>query len=755
VAQPLPRTRRNFSTRSGIVVTAGLCIAIAALYFAQDFLKPFALAVLFCFALAPVSNFLERRVGLNRPLSVIATMLLTAVLFAAVGWIVGTQVSELSAQLPQYRQNIERKVSAARSLSESLLSRAAAATRELRGPATQRTAESSSSAAPTPIIQPAPNSTVVPTTQPVTVVVTPQAEPFDTLRQYFSPVLTVVGHLAIVVVFVLFMLIQREDLRDRLIRLLSRNRLGLTTDALDDAASRVSRYLLMLCLLNASFGVTVAIGFWIIGIPAAALWGLLCGLLRFVPYVGVLIGAAFPLLLSVAVSDGWSMPFWTLALIAAAELTVANVFEPVLYGRGTGVTPVAVIISAAFWAWLWGAQGLLMATPLTVCLAVAGKHVKSLRFLSVLLGDEPALSADLRYYQRLLAEDELESRQLLQDAVNEASLLAAYEEIALPALITAEREARRGWLAPDRFRKCLNLLREQSDRLAGWSQAHEVVKSARGQSDTLSGAATSPAPLSPVPLPPEPIVPTNADRTPGRTARLRRKLFSRHNRSVALGGPAQARTTAAHTGSPASPHPVSNSLTSSHNAQLLRGTYPALKHLPEGCHPRILILPARDEPDELAGRMLAHVLAQLGYDATTLSIAALAGEMVETALRTRPDLIIVSTTPPAAVAHARYLLKRLDLAQGDPVAGSSAPPVLTVVWTRSRELRRIYAKIGRGDIPLATNLLSATQSALQLTQPCIQKHLTSPPPTHTVNPAASPSQIRNPKSEIRNALPST
>lgn len=718
------RSSSSFPTRTGVSVVVGLCIAVGALYLAQDFLKPFALAALLCFVLAPLSNFLERRAGLNRPFSVIATLLLTAVTLGGIGWVVSAQVSELAAQLPQYRQNIDRKVGAAKSFSESLLARAAAATRELRRTANQITPSTLPSAAPpatgeggtaAPPLNVHASGTVVPTTQPVTVLVSSsQSDAYETLTAYFSPVLTVVGHLAIVVVFVLFMLIQREDLRDRLIRLLSHRRLGVTTEALDDAASRVSRYLLMLCLLNACFGLTVAVGLWLIGVPAAALWGLLCALLRFVPYIGIWIGAAFPLLLSVAVGNGWSMPLWTLGLIGASELAIANVFEPVLYGRGTGVTPVAVIISAAFWAWLWGAQGLLMATPLTVCVAVAGKHVRSLRFLSVLVGDEPALSAELRYYQRLLAEDAVESRRLLQDAVTESSLLATFEEIALPALKMAEREARRGWLSPERFRECLNMLREQIDRLAGWSQAHQVVQAAKGE--PKGSPASGPAvPMGTLPLSIEPVGAMSEGR-----ARTRRRLFRRRNNAIAVG--ASPTNTAAGSALPsASAKPGTNALAGSHHAKLLHGTYPDLAHLPEGCHPRVLILPARDEPDELAGRMLGHVLTQLGFDATTLSIASLAGEMVEAVTRIKPDLIIVSTTPPAAVAHARYLLKRLDRAGSEDGA---SPPVLTVLWTKSKEIRRINARIGRGEIPIATTLLSSVENVLQLTQPCVQKHLT-------------------------------
>jgi hypothetical protein len=286
---------------------------------------------------------------------------------------------------------------------------------------------------------------------PVAVQLTSQAEPSISAFKILGDALLFVAPLAqmfIVVIFVIFMLVNREDLRDRLIRLVGHGQLTLTTQALDDAATRVSKYLLAQSMINGIFGIVVGAGLYFLGVPNGPLWGLLCALLRFIPYLGVWIGAIFPIVLSFVVPEGaYALrPFLTISLFVVTELTAANIAEPLLFGASTGVSSLAILVAAVFWTWLWGGIGLLLSTPLTVILVVVGKYVPQMQFLDVLLGDQPVLRPFERYYQRLLAEDAEEADDLLEDFAKTRSPRALYEEIILPALQTAERDFRHGIL---------------------------------------------------------------------------------------------------------------------------------------------------------------------------------------------------------------------------------------------------------------------------------------------------------------------
>ena len=299
----------------------------------------------------------------------------------------------------------------------------------------------------------------------------PDPGALESLQSLISPLLHPLATTGIIVIFVIFILLQREDLRNRLIRLAGSHDLQRTTAALDDAASRLSRLFLIQLLLNGSFGVIIGSGLWLIGVPSAILWGILAAVLRFVPYIGAAIAAAFPLALAVAVDPTWSMLLWTVALFVVVEPIVGHVIEPMVYGHSTGLSPVAVVASATFWTALWGPIGLVLATPLTVCLVVLGRHVERLEFLDVMFGDRPALSPPEIFYQRMLAGDPTEASEKAEEFLKERSLSSYYDEVALKGLQLAQVDAERGALDPERLTKIrdavsefANNISEQDDR---------------------------------------------------------------------------------------------------------------------------------------------------------------------------------------------------------------------------------------------------------------------------------------------------
>ncbi|HET6409914.1 MAG TPA: AI-2E family transporter, partial [Chthoniobacteraceae bacterium] len=292
----------------------------------------------------------------------------------------------------------------------------------------------------------------------------------------------------------LFLLIERQDLRDRFIHLVGRGRLHVTTQAIDDAASRVSRYLGAQLVVNVTYGIPIGVGLYFIGIPNAALWGVLAMVLRFIPYIGPWIAAAFPILLSIAVSPGWTQPALTVGLFVVIELISNNAIEPWLYGSSTGLSPTAVVVSAIFWTWLWGTGGLLLATPLTVCLAVLGKYVPQLAFLDILLGDRPPIAPESRFYQRLLAGDETELYEMVNDYAERDALPELFDNVILPSLHLAEQDAANGSLSTDEHKELHGYLRDALATIDGFRfEAEEdepavVVVPIRSAGDGIAGA---------------------------------------------------------------------------------------------------------------------------------------------------------------------------------------------------------------------------------------------------------------------------
>ncbi|WP_051440551.1 AI-2E family transporter [Ensifer aridi] len=420
---------------SRLPTLAATALTVAVLYLAHEVFLPLALAILLTFALAPVVSRL-RRAGCPRSVAVIGTVTMAFLFLSAFSVIVAMQISEVAQNLPTYQYNIVEKV---RTLKEAGSENQVL---ERISRVMERISAEISRPEPEARVSPEPE----PERRPVLVEIFSPERPIETLKNIVNPLLGPLATTGLVIVVVIFMLFEREELRDRFIRLVGYGDMHRTTEALQDAGVRVGRYLLMQLVVNVTYGVPLAIGLWLLGIPYATLWGMLAIVLRFVPYIGPVIAAALPLFLAFAVAPGWSLLVWTGALFIVLELLSNNVVEPLLYGSRTGLSPLAIIVSAIFWTWLWGPAGLVMSTPLTVCLVVLGRHVPQFEFLEILLGNEPVLDPKERLYQRLLAGDPEEATDIAEEMLEEKYLVEFYDTVAVPALLLAERDRARGAL---------------------------------------------------------------------------------------------------------------------------------------------------------------------------------------------------------------------------------------------------------------------------------------------------------------------
>src|SRR3954466_6826848 len=418
--------------RSTALRALALVAAIVILHEAREGLIPLALAMLIRFLLAPLARRLEA-LHLGRPVSTVIVVVLLVVLLSGIGWAAGNQMLGLIAKLPEYREQIVHKFEALRSPpKEGDLGKAAKAIKELEKD-----------------IKPGAKPPAEPPAKPSRMRPLPTT-PLELIGVLGLPLLTLVGMAIAVIVITALILLQRDDLRERLMRLVGEGHIHLTTQAMEDAAGRVSRYLLTQLVVNVCYGLPLALAFHFIGLPNALLWGLLAAVLRFVPYLGASLAASLPILLAFAISDDWSMLAWTAGSIAVMELIVAYGVEPFVFGASTGLSPIAIVLAAMFWTWLWGPIGLLLATPLTVCLAVAGRHVPQLGFLNVVLGVEPVLPDEGRLYQRLVASEYDEAFDLADQHAREHGLPSAFEAVLLPALFLVKRDRVQGRLDPER-----------------------------------------------------------------------------------------------------------------------------------------------------------------------------------------------------------------------------------------------------------------------------------------------------------------
>jgi predicted PurR-regulated permease PerM len=422
-------------------------LIVATLYFGRAVLVPVVLALLLAFFIAPLVELL-RRVRLGQVPSVLLAVVLALGVVLAIGGVIGTQVAELSTDIPKYVNTVETKIASVRAYTVGRLSHLAdtiGVRHAAPGPATPDTSTSvppgqlnkSTEGLP----QGAPGAAL-----PAQSAASSSSGPLALAERYLSPILSPLATFGIVFVVAVFALLQREDLRDRLIRLVGSSDLHRTTLAIDDGGRRLSRYFLTQLSVNAAFGVVIGIGLLLIGVPNPILWGILSALLRFVPYVGSFISAVLPMALAAAVEPGWSMVLWTLGLYGVVEGVTGQVIEPMLYGHSTGLSPFSVVVAAIFWSWLWGPIGLILSTPLTLCLVVLGRHVKRLEFLDVMLGDRPALTPIESLYQRILAGDADEAEAHAELLLKERSLTTYYAVVVLKALQLAANDSQRGVL---------------------------------------------------------------------------------------------------------------------------------------------------------------------------------------------------------------------------------------------------------------------------------------------------------------------
>jgi predicted PurR-regulated permease PerM len=440
--------------RPRVAPSITIIFALAALYLAKDVFIPLALAALLAFLLTPAVKLFEGWT-LPRVPAVVLVIVFAFSVIGSLGWVAANQLIEVLNELPSYRANIHKKFEAFHGPAKGSLAKATESVKEL---SKELSAPAPDHALPGPpsAQEPRPGSAPGSTTTedhplPVRVIEAPST-PLQYVASMLGPLLGPFGIAVMVLVFAVAMLIKREDLRNRLLRLIGQAQLNLATEAFDDATTRVSRYLRLQFLINATFGALIATGLYFIGLPSAILWRVLAGIFRFVPYLGAILGGSLPFVFALALFDNWDQPALCLALFAVAEPVVAYVVEPSLYGTHTGVSSLAILVAAAFWTTLWGPIGLILSTPLTVCLVVLGRHVPQLGFLHVMLGDEPVLTPASQFYQRLLAMDQREAEAVAVHFLKEHSLVELYDDVLIPALSMVE---------DDRHKMALDETREQ------------------------------------------------------------------------------------------------------------------------------------------------------------------------------------------------------------------------------------------------------------------------------------------------------
>lgn len=536
VRLPPHKRRPAADSLSGIFAVCLTSALLAGLYLGRDVMIPLALAALATFLLTPLVNKLQR--GLGNVGAVLLAMLLVLAATVSLGWVVGRQAVDLASQLPGYKENIRAKLKTFQVPGGGTLDRLSEAVEDLKRDLPGGAAE-----------EPArPESPM-----PVKVVQGGEKRPMDTVQAMVGQVAGPLGTAALVILLTTFMLLKREDLRSRLLRLIGQGRISTTTRAFDEAGIRVRKYLLMQLVVNVTYGIPLAIGLYFIGVPNAILWGALAAGLRFIPYIGPWIAAAFPVMLSLAVSPEWQVPLMTLGLFIVLELVSNNVIEPWLYGSSTGVSSIALIVSAVFWTWMWGTAGLVLSTPFTVCLVVMGRHIPQLSFLSVLLGEDEALTPAEDCYQRLLRHGEHDEIELADHFLRTRPLVELYDSMLIPVIIAAERDHR-----------AASIDREQRDQIV-----HAL-------GDLVEELVERPA----------------ADD-------------------------------------------------------------------PELVDCRVRCVAARAERDEMAGSMVAHVLARHGFNTASVPARRVASEVVRELTRDQPDVVCVSIVSPSKPGQARALCRKI------------------------------------------------------------------------------------------------
>jgi predicted PurR-regulated permease PerM len=456
------------SENSRLLGIVAAVVVIATLYFARIVFIPLALALLLSLVLSPPVAFLER-IRLPRALAIFLVVALLVGLMGLVGWKTSQQFVDLTDQLPSYRQTLEAKIRSLKGPGSQSLNKASDTVKELSKEISAVSPGTIPSSNDTKKTAAAPGSSA---SRPMAVELVAPGNPLESVENLLGPL----GNAGVVILFTVFILAGREDLRDRLIRLAGGGRLNRMTQALDEATQRINRYLFLQLLVNSGYGLIVFTALHFIGIPNSALWGVTAAVLRFLPYIGPPMAAVMPILLSLAVFPGWEHALATAGLFLLLELAVANIVEPLLYGAHLGLGPLAILVAAVFWTMIWGFPGLVLATPLTVCLVVMGRYVPSLAFLNVLLGDEPVLPPHAQYYQRLLATDQSEARQVLEQHLKANNLEELYSTVLIPALSLAEQDRHRNELDEEKQNFIYQSTREIIEELASSTPAQSAAE---------------------------------------------------------------------------------------------------------------------------------------------------------------------------------------------------------------------------------------------------------------------------------------
>ena len=470
------------SENSRLLGVVAAVVVVAALYFARIVFVPLALAALFALLLTPAVSSLER-IKLPRILAVSVVILVPMALIGLMVWQTSHQLVDLTSQLPAYKQTLVEKIQSLKSDRSQSLDKASDTVKEL--------AKEIGDAAPETITPNGVRKTAPPAAgssplRPLSVEVVPSANPLEAAENILGPL----GTAGIVVIFTVFILVGREDLRNRVIRLAGGGRLNAMTHAFDEATQRINRYLLLQLAVNSGFGLLIFAGLHFIGVPNASLWGVSAAVLRFLPYVGTPIAALMPIVLSLAVFPGWQHAIATVGLFAVLEIIIANAVEPLLYGSHLGLAPLAILVAAIFWTLIWGFPGLVLSTPLTVCLVVMGRYIPSLSFLNVLFGDEPVLPPEAQYYQRLLATDQNEAKHVLEQYLKDKSLEDLYGLVVIPALGLAEQDRHRNELDEETQNFIYQSTREIIEEIGDASnEAGEGAEDASGELAPLSRRA--------------------------------------------------------------------------------------------------------------------------------------------------------------------------------------------------------------------------------------------------------------------------
>ncbi len=449
------------------VVTFLMLAVIGAMSLAAEVLKPLALAVLLSFALAPLAGFFER-FRLPRAIAVVLTVALALGTLSAIGYVVVRQVSTLAYRLPDYKKEIQKKVDFLKPSDDTAYHRA------------QEVAGDVAKSLDTPVVK---------GHEAMAVRVVEEPTFRQRLQAAVGPYLEIIGVGTFVLILVLFILINREDLGDRIVQLFGQRRINLTTRTMGEIGQRISRYLAMITLINSGFGLIIGLGLWTIGVPYAVLWGCLAAMLRFIPYVGAGVALLLPLLFSVAYFPGWRQPLEVVAFFGAVEVALSYL-EPVIYGKTTGVSALGLLVAAVFWTWLWGLLGTLLSTPMTLCLAVLGKYVPSLSFFATILGDEAELDQDIRFYQRLVSLDQDGATAVVESALKTRPRAEVFDQILVPALSRAERDLARGELEESDMAFFRRVIGEILDDLEGTEVIDLKIPALSGESEPVRGNGT-------------------------------------------------------------------------------------------------------------------------------------------------------------------------------------------------------------------------------------------------------------------------